>query len=654
MRSARWVFAGALLGTVLVYWIGLYGPFVLDDTNNLTPIVEWLRGDNTWQHVVLGNESGMFGRSLSMATLMLSAWVGGFTPFAFKLGNLFTHLLCGFVGWQMLRHVFARDPHLRRHADIAAALLTAVWLLHPLNVSTVLYAVQRMAQISTLFTLAALCTYLLSRTALEQGHTRRAACGLFVVFPMLLLAGLLGKENAAVAPALCLVFELAYFRQPRDQHRPPAARRMLAFFYGGFLLVPAILAAAMLALHPNRLLGGYAVRDFTLPERLLSEGRAVMDYVAALLVPRGPVLGVFNDDFAVSTGLMSPPSTAIAAFALVAISALAIALRKRAPSVFAGWFLFLVAHSIESSVLPLELYFEHRNYLPAFGLLMAVAGMAEFLTRRIEPGAMPRWKLGVLAAGGYALALGVATHARAFVWADEGRFLLQEAMHHPGSLRANSALAYYEIRQGNVTAARVTVDGLLQSPHPHVRKMAYLVRVLVDCIVSGDATANDLREAIALARPIVTRDEMYVFADLASINNQRVCNGAGPEVLADTIVAILTVAQNQADGSQPKWKLRHTAAKLYASANDWKRALAQAELAWQPSADAPVGAFLVRTYVQNGMRENAEHTFDEVAKRMNRNDFKDRNGLSELRRFLDQAAADSDKVITPTEPRHAT
>ena len=647
MRSARWVFAGALLGTVLAYWIGLHGPFVLDDTNNLTPIVEWLHGDNTWQFVVLGNGSGMFGRSLSMATLMFSAWVGGYTPFAFKLGNLFIHLLCGFAGWQMLRHVLARDPHLRWHADLAAALLAAVWLLHPLNVSTVLYAVQRMAQISMLFTLAALSVYLLARTALEQGHTRRAICGLFLAFPLLLLAGLLGKENAAVAPALCLVFELAYFRQARDEQQPPAGKRMLAFFYSVFLIAPAILMAAVFALRPNRFLGGYALRDFTLPERLLSEGRAVMDYVAALLLPRGPAMGVFNDDFAVSTGLMSPPSTVFALLALLAISAFAIALRKRAPSVFAGWFFFLVAHSIESSVLPLELYFEHRNYLPAFGLLLAVAGMAELLTRRIEPGAMPRWKLGVLAAGGYALALGVATHARAFVWADEGRFLLQEAARHPGSLRANSALAYYEIRQGNLAVARATIDGLLQSPNPRVREMAYLIRVMVDCIVSGDATANDLHEAIALARPIVTRDEMYVFADLASINNQRTCNGAGPEMLADTIVAILAVAHNQPDGVEPKWKLRNTAAQLYAAAGDWKRALAQAELAWQPGADAPVGAFLVRAYVRNGMRENAERTFSEVAKRMDHNDFKDRSGLIELRHFLDPAAEDSGQVIHP-------
>jgi len=645
MRSASWIFAGAMLGTVLVYWIGLYGPFMLDDANNLSPVLEWLRGDNHWQQVLLGNHSGMLGRSLSMATLMLSAWMGGYTPFAFKLGNLLIHLLCGFVGWQMLRQVLARDPQLRHHAALAAALLAAAWLLHPLNASTVLYAVQRMAQISTAFTLASLWAYLSARSALEQGRPRRAAAGLFLLFPLLLIAGLLGKENAAVAPTLCLVFELAYFRQTRDQRSTPTAKRILGVFFGMFLIVPSALAAIVFALQPYRFLGGYAIRDFNLPERLLSEGRAVLDYVGALLLPRGSAMGLFNDDFAASTGLLSPPSTLFALLVLATISVLAIALRKRAPSVFAGWFFFLVAHSIESSFLPLELYFEHRNYLPAFGLLLALAGMAEFLTRRIESRATPRWKLGLFTGAGYALALGAATHARAFAWSDEGRLLIQEATNHPGSVRASTALAFYAIQHDDMNLAQATLDNLLRNPDPRIRELGYLNRVLAACVASGTANTDDLRTAVALARPLVTLEEMHVFTGLASVNDQRVCAGAGPEDLANTIVAILAAAHNQPDGVHQKWALRHTAAQLYAAADDWKHALPQAELAWRTGGDAPVGAFLVRAYVHNGMRESAERTFTEVARRINADNANDRNGLAELRQYLDHESSDPDSAM---------
>jgi hypothetical protein len=89
-----------------------------------------------------------------MASFLLSTALGGYNPFAFKLGNLVVHLACGIAGWQVLRRALALDKHLAARADMVAALLVALWLLHPLNVSTVLYAVQRMAQLSTLFALA--------------------------------------------------------------------------------------------------------------------------------------------------------------------------------------------------------------------------------------------------------------------------------------------------------------------------------------------------------------------------------------------------------------------------------------------------------------------------------------------------------------------
>jgi hypothetical protein len=72
-----------------------------------------------------------------------------------------------------------------------ASLLAAIWLLHPLNASTVLYAVQRMAQLSALFVLAAVWAYLAARAQLAAGRTRRALLGLFVLVPLLVVAGLL-------------------------------------------------------------------------------------------------------------------------------------------------------------------------------------------------------------------------------------------------------------------------------------------------------------------------------------------------------------------------------------------------------------------------------------------------------------------------------
>lgn len=640
--TAKLLLGAALAATVLMYWVGLGGAFVMDDGNNLAPIKDWLHGDNTWRHALLGNTSGPFGRSLSMATLMANAWLGGFSPYAFKLGNLLFHLACGWVGWQVLRRTLARDRHLAANADLIASLLTALWLLHPLNVSTVLYSVQRMAQVSTLFTLAALWAYLSARMALAEGRTRSAAFGLFLWFPLLLITGLLGKENTAVAPVLCLLLEASYFCGAQTTNRLTASgKHRLWLFYGVFLIVPAGLVLTALALHPARVLDGYNDRDFSLVQRLLSEPRALMDYVGALVFPQGPRMGVYNDDFAISSGWLSPPSTLWAVLALVGITVLAVGVRKHAPSVFAGWLFFLIAHSVESTFLPLELYYEHRNYLPAFGLLLACIGTAELLSRPLHNAGMSRRRLGLFAIGAYGLVLAFATHARAWVWGDEGRMLTQEVRYHPGSMRANVALAYYDAFHGRLPQGRQLFDGLLAQSRPRTREQAYLNRVLFDCVTKGSATPSDLHDAVALAQPRVTLGEMFLFLNLTALDAERPCAGAGARAQVDAIEGLLAATPTQPDSQTPKWHLRLMAADMAARTGDWKRALIHARLAWQPTADAAVGGFLVRVFVHNGQFENARKTYAQVANRIHSDDTRDRQGLAELKAYIDQAMSNA-------------
>jgi hypothetical protein len=53
-------------------------------------------------------------------------------------------------------------------------------------------------------------------------------------------------------------------------------------------------------------LGG---RDWTLPERLLSEPRALWRYVSRLALPRAGGGGIYVDDFATSHGWLDPATT---------------------------------------------------------------------------------------------------------------------------------------------------------------------------------------------------------------------------------------------------------------------------------------------------------------------------------------------------------
>lgn len=629
--QARLLLLVALLATALVYWTGLAGPFLLDDMANLAPVQRWLQGQASWQQVLLGNGSGMLGRSVSMASFMLSAALGGYTPYTFKLGNLVLHLACGLLGWLMLRRALAEDPRLAPHATLVASLVAAIWWLHPLNVSTVLYAVQRMAQLGALFVLASVWTYLVARRNLLSGQHRRGMLGLFVLFPALVLAGLLSKENAAVAPALCLVFELAYFAgrgHPRS--------RVVTVFFGVFLLAPLLLGLIAFLVEPGRLLGGYAVRDFSLGERLLSQPRALMEYVGALAFPRNSVFGVYADDFQASTGLLSPASTSWALLALIGLSAVAITLRKRAPSVFAGWFFFLVAHGVESSIFPLELYFEHRNYLPAFGLLLALAGLAALVPRNLATHVLSPRQLGLFCAGSFAVVFALITLGRAKAWQHEELIVEEAVKSHPESLRANLAKATIALRRGRMQHSYDAVATLLESDNPRNRQLARIHWVTLDCISGKGANPADLRQAVAEAMPKVTALEAQAFELLASVNNDHDCGIVSPGLIADSIVRMLDSAQAQPDHVAPKWRLRHTAARMYARAGRWAEALPQARLSWQPTAAPKAGGFLVHAYLRNNMHPLAERTFAEVAARVDEHDSAGKAGLAGLRTMLDR------------------
>lgn len=629
MLTRSLLFAAILL-TLFVYWAGLSGPFMFDDVANLEPIQSWLSGDVTWQSIVFGNESGMFGRPVSMGSFLISAEFGGHTPFAYKLGNLIIHIACGLVGWQVIRRMLAEDKRLAANADLLATIVVALWLLHPINVSTVLYSVQRMAQLSTFFVLASLWAYLVARKQLVQGRTGRALTGLFALFPLLLLAGLFSKENAAVAPALCLVIELAYF-MAQTEHK-----RIRQAFFGLFLALPALAVVAVLVLAPERLLSGYDERDFTLAERLLTQSRALVDYIVTIFIPRTPLLGLYTDDFQASTGLMSPPTTLLSLLALTLVSAAAIVLRKRAPSLFAGWFFFLVAHGVESSIVALELYFEHRNYLPAFGLILAAIGLTALLPKELPINVFTPKQLGLLIAGAFALAFAFATGGRANVWQAGETILAQGLKHHPDSMRAQLERATVAMQQGNLQGSYDAFADLLTSKRQRNRVIARLSWVTLDCISRKPVTAEDLRRALAEARPSLSMAEVPALRLLTRVSQKQGCGELTDSAIADNVLFMLDRAAKQPDSSRAKWLTRFLAADTLLRAGRIVDAQKQAELAWQASGDLPVGALLSQIYASRKMKAEAQGLLAVLEQRTKPYDTLGQAELAKTRAMLEQ------------------
>lgn len=599
IHSPRFWLALASVLCAVVYWPGLSGPFMFDDPENFAPLRTWLDGQTSWQSAIFGDQSLWLARPVAMASFLLSAAMGQGEAFHFKLGNLLIHVACGWVLYAVLVRLLKHDARLHTHATLAAAIVSVLWLLHPLHASTVLYAVQRMAQLSALFTLLSLLAYLSGRAALVEGKLRRAGVFLFVAFPLAVIAGFLSKQNAATAPLLCLVFELAYFQ------RTPAERRMLGAFFGLFVGLPAVGALILLATQPGALLAGYAEYDFTLGERLLSQPRALFDYIGQIVLPRGPLMGLYTDDFAISTSLTSPPSTWITLAALCLASMLAFALRKHAPSVFAGWCFFLVAHLVESSFLPLDLYFEHRNYLPMVGILLLGAGLVSLVPQNLATNVMTPRQLLMLATVAAVAGLVFSTLGRSLVWSDKQAIVVQGVKAHPDSLRARLDLTALAQTHGRLDIYGEQMALLKRSGDKRTRMMGHLYTVSMACHRGEGADPADLRAALSNAGDKITPAETLAYRAILGNSAKQGCGEVTDTLIAESMANLLDKAPMQADTARNKWIFRGMTAEAFLRANDTTNAAKHARTAWESGAGPGVGTMLAGMLLQRGDWEEA-------------------------------------------------
>ncbi len=428
-----------LTATAATYWPGLFGGFIFDDFPNIVRN-DVLKGANfttdSLLAAALSSDSGPLARPLSSFTFALQIAATGLSPFVLKLGNLLIHLVNGLLAFLLIRKL--RDithPQPDHRAGRAAwilfpVLVSAAWLLAPINLTGVLYVVQRMESLSTLFMLLGLLAYIKGRLLLNQDRPRSLtwmAGGLAVCT----LLGVLAKETAVMLPAYAFVIEwvLFGFRSPTKQHD----RRVL-WLFAVLLFLPGLLGLA--ATLPGALSGhAFASRSFTLAERLWTEGRVLIDYLAWILLPDHNALSLYHDDYLLSTGWMSPPATFFSLIALIGLLTLALWLRQRRPLIALGLLFYFTGHSLVSTYLPLELIFEHRNYLPSLGALLAL-----FALLLLEPVRINLRTARVLAAAGLVLFYGFLTHLRANEWSSPLRLAYAEATRHPLSPRANYEL----------------------------------------------------------------------------------------------------------------------------------------------------------------------------------------------------------------------
>lgn len=439
VETRTWLAIAAVLVLAAgLYWPGLSGPFVLDDLQNIVDVYLPEKDWNSFVYMITHNDSGMLGRVVSIVSFVLSGWQYDLEPWGYKLHNLLLHLGTAVVLFKVLERTLrllnASAPPL--HATVAAGAVAAFWLIHPLQVSTVLYVVQRMSMLAALFVLLALWTYLSFRN--ESVWSRRHWLLAFVLYPLLQALALFSKENGALLPFFILAYEIVVFRGIEHWRQQPKPQQL---FLAAFVAFPLVVGGLYFATHTGSLLD-YSVRNFSLAERLMTQLHVLPFYLKLILLPRVRDMSLFHDDFPVTRELDAV--TALLLLGFVAAVAAIILLRKRAPVLALGLGWFLAAHLLESTVIPLELVFEHRNYLALAGLLLPVV---YYVLQYREV------KLGRALVGLFFLVYLLQSFARVQEWSNEELMFVQAVTDHPDSPRARTSLANLLTLQGKYAEA---------------------------------------------------------------------------------------------------------------------------------------------------------------------------------------------------------
>jgi len=439
---------------VLAYLPSFAVPFLFDDYGNIV-LNARAQPENTTDLVDALDARGARDRPVAMLTFALNYLHAGLDARWYHAVNLLIHLANSVILFVLVQ-LLARAPfsprRLQENAMAFAFVVALIWAVHPVNTQAVTYIVQRMASLVTTFYLLGLLLFVLWRS----GHVRGSWAG--AGFALAFLAGLGTKANVVTLPLAVLLLDVAFFRRFARVH----AIALAAIGAGGGVLL-ALYAAPQLPF----LFESPPHRDFSGIERLITQSRVIWHYLSLLAWPDAGRLQL-DYDFTVSRGLMDPPGTLAAIIGLLAITVLAVVFFQRARWPSAGWLFFLLALSVESSFILLELAFEHRLYLPA---TLLIAGVVAPLFHLAAERSVPRHlSLVAIALAGV---LSWQTMVRNQQWQDAGAFWSSDLDRGASLYRSalNSGLGF--LRSGDAD-----------------RALAMLAR-----IEQGDAAKTDFEKA---------------------------------------------------------------------------------------------------------------------------------------------------------------
>jgi tetratricopeptide (TPR) repeat protein len=246
------------------------------------------------------------------------------------------------------------------------------------------------------------------------------------------------KENTITIPFFCWFYDYLFISGQDATFKKRSLAGWVTVGIFGVMVSPILI---------NRIPQMYLERDFNVWERVLTQFRVVWGYVFKAIYPNPSRLNL-DIEVVTSTSPIKPLSTIfaiIAWYSVIILSFINLKRDKLIPFCILWFFGQLV---VESSVLGLEMAYEHRIYLPSWGFFLLVAlgihwvfSIISANMTLLKPSIMKWVTIGLVTV--ILCSISIAwTHDRNAVWADEIALWRDIIAKSPGKPRPKVNLGY--------------------------------------------------------------------------------------------------------------------------------------------------------------------------------------------------------------------
>ena len=365
-RKKVFVFITLFIIVLSIYSNTFHASWHFDDISNIVNNKALHLTKLSWQNIKNSffappSQTKELYRPVACLSLALNYYFGKANVLGYHIINISIHFLAAIFLFLFIYHTLNLPLLKARYgmnSYFIALLSTILWAINPIQTQAVTYIVQRMASMAGMFYIISMYLYVKGRTATQNP----AKIILFILCAISILLAFGSKENAIMIPATLFLYDLLLIQ---GISRERLKKQLTIFLVGAILaIIICVIYFAFSDATLSSFFSLYEERPFTPWERLITQPRIIIFYISLLLYPMSTRLCI-EHDIAISNSLFDPITTILSIMLIVGIVIGAIFISKRRPFIGFSILFFFLNHIIESSILPLELIFDHRNYIPS-------------------------------------------------------------------------------------------------------------------------------------------------------------------------------------------------------------------------------------------------------------------------------------------------